>query len=362
MRAVLCKQLCKFEQQLMLFFSFMVLFGSVELATANAPSIEGKPVAKQEDYTAYVKKISSLMAAHIYDPRELKRDEYLQIENKLAEVAQHATDKQSFVDGFNELWYGGPFSHVRIAITDKNAEQTAEFLDNMRVGGKGADLRWEGDVAIMTVRTMMGADTIEQINHYYEEIDQKKASVLIIDLRENNGGAFAVNPLVSHLLASPLDAGSFTSRKWASKNKGGPSEDDVKNVTPWEGWSIRSFWNDVQSVALTRVRMQPTQPYFGGKVYVLTSKQTASAAEMAADALHNLPNVTVIGETTAGEMLSQKMFDLADTLQLMLPVADYYSSRVGRIEGVGVVPDIETQAGQAMDEAFIQIKALALVK
>ncbi len=354
--------LCKFEQQFILVFSFAILLGSVDLATADVGSTKATSAVKTEekpqtpDYYSYTKKIRTLMQSYIYNPKELDREAYLQIENKLEDVAKQAKDTQSFVDGFNELWYGGPFSHVRIAISDKDAEETAEFLDNMRVGGQGASLTWKDDIAIMTVRTMMGVDTIEQIEQFYKDIEKNKPQALIIDLRENNGGAFAVKPLVSHLLSEPLDAGVFTSRKWAEANDSAPTMEDVKTIQPWEGWSIRSFWKDVQDKALTRVQMQPTSPYFGGKVVVLTSNKSASAAELAADALHNLPNVTVIGETTAGEMLSQKMFNLADTLQLLLPVADYYSARTGRIEGVGVIPDIQVASERALEMAIEDIQ------
>ncbi|MBK7902596.1 MAG: hypothetical protein IPJ97_06240 [Proteobacteria bacterium] len=41
----------------------------------------------------------------------------------------------------------------------------------------------------------------------------------------------------------------------------------------------------------------------------------------------------VVGEQTAGQMLSQKPYDLTEGLQLYLPIADYVSIRAGRIEG-----------------------------
>jgi hypothetical protein len=36
-----------------------------------------------------------------------------------------------------------------------------------------------------------------------------KAERLIIDLRRNGGGAFAVVPLIAHLIDDPIDAGLF---------------------------------------------------------------------------------------------------------------------------------------------------------
>ena len=52
---------------------------------------------------------------------------------------------------------------------------------------------WTGKIPIMEVKTMMGVDTIEQINEAYKQIDAKNPQALIIDLRNNEGGAFAIN-------------------------------------------------------------------------------------------------------------------------------------------------------------------------
>ena len=93
---------------------------------------------------------------------------------------------------------------------------------------------------------------------------------------------------------------------------------------------------------------------FQGRVFVLTSKRTASAAELATDALKSSARAIIIGEKTAGEMLSQKIFDVPGGFQLSLPIADYYSAENGRIEGVGVKPDFEMDAAAALEFALRQ--------
>ena len=54
-------------------------------------------------------------------------------------------------------------------------------------------------------------------------------------------------------------------------------------------------------------------------------------------------------------MLSQKIYDIPGGFHLSLPIADYHSVVNGRIEGVGVKPDIETAAADALDVAFQQL-------
>jgi len=273
----------------------------------------------------------------------------------VAKLAEVATSDEAFMSGFREIWKNGPFSHVEINLAEQSASDLADYLDTIRIGGGGALLAWQGDVAVLTVGTMMGLDTIDEIDAAYAEIAEREASALIIDVRENGGGAFAVLPLVSHLLSKPLDAGSFVSQPWNSVHRVAPGPADLAAVDPWEGWSIKTFWADVQSDPITRIRFSPMEPVYAGPVYVLTSEYTASAAELAVDALKSANRAVIVGENTAGKMLSQKIYDIPGGFHLSLPIADYHSVVNGRIEGVGVKPDIETAAADALDVAFQQL-------
>jgi carboxyl-terminal processing protease len=87
----------------------------------------------------------------------------------------------------------------------------------------------------------------------------------------------------------------------------------------------------------------------------LVSAKTFSAAEMTADAFKGSGRATLVGEKTLGRMLSQKMYDLPEGLQLSLPIADYYSLDAGRIEGVGVTPHVTTAAADALDFALAKL-------
>ena len=308
--------------------------------------------SSETDYREVAAAINSTMRTYHYDPEELDTPEYLRIEAAVSALGESASSDDEFIEGFRETWSSGPFSHVSIMPAQQSADDLADYLDNMRIGGGGATLSWQGDVAILTVNTMMGLDTIEEIDAAYEEIAETMPSGLIIDVRQNNGGAFAVRPLVSHLLAEPTDAGGFVSQPWNAKHDREPSQADLEAVDPWTGWSIRTFWADVQTNPVTRVSFAPAEPVFAGPVYVLTSRQTASAAELAVDALRGANRVTIIGERTAGEMLSQTIFDIPGGFHLSLPIADYYSAANGRIEGVGIEPDIEIEASNALEAAL----------
>ncbi|WP_291845261.1 S41 family peptidase [Maricaulis sp.] len=330
-------------------FSLMAA-GLLALTQASAPA---EPAPDTTDMRPVANAITTLMRDHHYNPEELEAPAYRAIEAAMQALGAEATNRSDFLTGFQAIWTDAPFSHVTLSEAQGTADQMAAYVDTLRIGGGGATLSWRGETAILAVTTMMGQDTIEEINAAYAEIAANGADALVIDLRENGGGAFAVLPLVRHVLTEPLEAGIFVSQQWNSAHDRSPTAADITETASWEGWSLRSFWQAVQVNALTPIRFEPvTANRYDGPVYVLVSQTTASAAEMAADALKASGRATLIGEVTAGAMLSQTVFDIPGGLQLWLPIADYYSVAHGRIEGEGVTPDILSEPDQADEIAF----------
>lgn len=338
----------------------LTLLFLIVITCACNSTVQEQNTALNQDLLEATDSLSQLMAKYHYNPGALSSGEYQKIQTEVQKLAGTAQTQEAFIDGFNALWSDGPFSHVRLARQERPAAEMAAFIDSLRVGDHSVALEWKDKTAILTVTTMTGVDTKERVFEAYSEIAQQEAEFLIIDLRNNTGGTFAGIPLVGHVLTDAVDVGMFVSRKWWSENAAAPSTENLEGLKPWQGWSIQSFWHDVQEQPLTRVKFHPMTPNFDGPVYVLTSRKTASAAEFAADAFAHGEQVTIIGETTAGEMLSQKMFDLPHGLQLSLPIAEYYSTRIGRIEGKGVEPDITIDQSEALGVAFALIEGTSL--
>jgi len=329
---------------------------TVCLSTCQSQTSGNKLKQLHQDLIVVTDSISQLMSDYHYNPAELATDEYLDLEQKIGDLAKTVQSKQEFIDGFNVLWSNGPFSHVRLAFLERPAKEMANFIDSMEIGNQGVSLKWMGKTAVLNVTTMTGIDTKEKIFEGYREIARNEAESLIIDLRNNTGGTFAGIPLIGHLIKDSIDAGLFVSRKWWKNHSEVPNLLDAQDLSPWNGWSIKTFWHDVQEQPLTRIKFVPMTPQFRGPTYVLISKKTASAAEFTVDALAQVESVIIIGETTAGEMLSQKMYDLPHGFQLSLPIAEYYSHRIGKIEGKGVEPEIVIDQNVAIDVAFSLIE------
>ena len=98
--------------------------------------------------------------------------------------------------------------------------------------------------------------------------------------------------------------------------------------------------------------LYPHTNAFKGNVYILTSNKTASTCEPIVDALKRSGRATIVGENTAGAMLSAAMFQVSGKYHLFLPIADYYNADLQRLDQVGVKPDIEVKADDALDHVL----------
>lgn len=309
-------------------------------------------LGQNTDFRQATEAINATIRANHYHRAELDSEAYRLIEKDVIALGERTASAEEFVEGFNRLWRKGPFSHVSLRKAEEPVAARYARLDTEIAGPDAVTLTWQGTAAILTVNTMSGADTIAAIDAAYEQIVARKAAKLIIDLRRNGGGAFAVVPLVGHLIDQPIDAGVFVVGSWYADHRAPPGPADFASAKPWRGYSVRAFQADVLTRPLTSYRIDPLQPAFRGPVLVLTSARSLSAAEIAADALQARGRARIIGEKTPGAVLSSRLFDIPGGFHLRVPIADYYSIKNGRLEGFGVTPDVAVSAAQALDVAL----------
>lgn len=151
---------------------------------------------------------------------------------------------------------------------------------------------------------------------------------LIIDLRYNNGGDGAMNQLIFSQLYSAdttVHINSFYDR--------------ATNMIS-EMWTIPSI----------KGKRFPNLP-----VYVLTSKQTFSAAEELAYCLQTLKRGKVIGEQTKGGANSGNLHMVSDIFVSFIPDGRAINPVTkSNWEGVGVTPDIKVSATDALNTAHLE--------
>lgn len=118
--------------------------------------------------------------------------------------------------------------------------------------------------------------------------------------------------------------------------------------------------NDLYERAGDKLVQSWTLPYvpgprFGGTkpLYVLTSGGTFSGGEDLAYSLQQLGRATVVGERTGGGAHPRQGFRVHPHLMASVPVARTVNPASGtNWEGVGVTPDLEAKADDALDVAL----------
>jgi len=116
------------------------------------------------------------------------------------------------------------------------------------------------------------------------------------------------------------------------------------------------YWTYLDSTApsVTLPRVGGT-PLYDKKLYLLTSRATASGAEAFVYNLKNYGRATVVGETTAGAAHWTDDYEFPNlNVWVHVPVARPINPVTGTSwEGTGVTPDIEVPADQALDRAYL---------
>ncbi len=144
------------------------------------------------------------------------------------------------------------------------------------------------------------------------------AEALIIDVRGGYGGEDVAGQYI---------AGYFMDVKkpyMITKVKAGPAHDDFTDPVTWN--------------------VQPEgKKQFLKPVVVLTHRYTISARETFCLAMKMSPNVTFIGDTTAGAFSNQINRELPNGWGYSLSIGDWRDANNVSHEGVGLVPDILIQ-------------------
>lgn len=195
------------------------------------------------------------------------------------------------------------------------------------------ELTWvDKDTAAIKIYTFdlsYNADNVAEIMK-----KANKAKNLIVDLRNNGGGAVGN---MMHFLGTVLEPGtqigSFINKRsydqYLQDNPGG-DKNDLLGIAKASNEKI-----DVRSI--------PGVPVFKGHIAVLVNGGSGSASEITAEALKELVNAPVIGKKSAGAVLVSVMGDLPHGFNLQYPISDYISVHGIRLEANGIVPDAKAE-------------------
>jgi carboxyl-terminal processing protease len=146
----------------------------------------------------------------------------------------------------------------------------------------------------------------DEVQRAAQELQQKGARQLILDLRDNGGG----------LLTAAIDVSSqFLS-------------EGVVLYEQQKGQPERTF------------RTKPGGAALDVPLVILINRGTASASEIVAGALRDNGRATLIGEQTYGKGSVQHIYDLSDGSSLHVTAAEWFTPGRHQLTGHGLAPDV----------------------
>ncbi len=143
----------------------------------------------------------------------------------------------------------------------------------------------------------------QQLNDVFDTFKSQGIQELILDLRNNGGGAV----LTSAYLASMIYAGAAAGDVFATLEHNSKNENE-NSYYPFfdEGYIYDIDGNDTGKIALNRLSSL-------SRLFVITSEHTASASEMIINGLSPFINVIKVGTTTYGKNVgSYTVYDSPD--------------------------------------------------
>ncbi len=190
---------------------------------------------------------------------------------------------------------------------------------------------------------MVGVVVANQISNAIARLG--KIEALIIDLRGNTGGGIGALRVMSFLTPDRIPVGFALDMRRAGANL-----DQEKQQLP----RFSRIPSNTKALLPLALRFAPAmltkkpvvleseglgpQP-FHGRIVLLVDRHTASAAEMIVAFARENGLATIVGEKTAGRLLSATSVKVGNGFRLALPTGAYHTWKGTIIEGTPIEPD-----------------------
>jgi len=157
--------------------------------------------------------------------------------------------------------------------------------------------------------------TVTQFNTAIKELQADGMKGLIVDVRDNPGGLLdSVVEILDRILPPELIV--YTEDKYGNREE--EKADDTKKLTI--------------------------------PMAVLINGNSASASEIFAGTLKDYKVATIVGTTSFGKGIVQKVIPLSDGTAVKLTISKYYTPSGNNIHKVGITPDVEVELDEALKQ------------
>ena len=304
-------------------------------------SIISKQKKKIRDYPKLINRAIEITESNIYNPKLLNTKEWRTFKKNITKKARKFDDDLELITYFFYKSRKLPFSHYTLLKKDFSSEKNQGEVYLKKISHQTALLEIEN---FNNNKELLKSTLIKIINHNYKN--------LVIDLRKNGGGNIeSALTLSSYIIDKPLNGGYFVTQKWYNKNINNKAPDNF-NTKHFHSFSKANYELLIQGIHRYEgliLEVKPNKKNYKGNIFILTDDSTASTCEPIVYGLKLNHKATIIGEKTAGAMLSAETFDLFDGFKLFLPTADYYTSDGKRLDRIGVEPDYKIESKNALD-------------
>jgi C-terminal processing protease CtpA/Prc len=204
----------------------------------------------------------------------------------------------------------------------------------------------EGGLGYLKVAMFPGLIGVEVANEISRAVEGLgKIDSLIIDLRGNTGGGIGALRVMSLLTPDRIPVGFALDRKRVTPNLDSEKQRFRRfHAIPA---SKKALWMLALKFAPTMLAKTPIvleteglgRKVFHGRVTLLVNRHTASAAEMIVAFARENSLANIIGEKTAGKLLSATSVKVGHGFRLALPTGAYHTWNGMVLEGMPIEPD-----------------------
>lgn len=321
---------------------FSIIFLIINGSCKSQPAFEASKNESNQNQQREIQTIIHIAENYICNPAWIESEAWNSFKNEIQSEEVRRLSTLEFIQVFNQKKRSLPFSHIHLTPTQIKKKQ-----ENKVLPFELSEI--DSVTALLTIRSFV-SDAAGMVK-LVQKIGQGAYDNLIIDLRNNTGGTLDAAVVLGRFLTrDAIDAGVYLSRKWFLEKGGYPNQEEIRQLPFLKDMSFDGFGKMLDEHGAFRMVLPPhSNPVFEGKVYVLTNGVTGSTCEPLVDRLKKTGRATIVGQKTAGGMLSGRYFKINSEMKLFLPVADYITAEGARIDKVGVEPDIKVKSEEALN-------------
>lgn len=318
----------------------------------NVGVLEGRPNssgAPQDDYPALVKSLLDTYQQRIYNRQALESAAFKKFARKMKASGKVAKDDLDLMAAFFTHSKKLPFTHTglfRAENTGVGKEQLKARFNPLR----GQVSLEEKSPATAVLRVKSFRCPAKDMDSVMQIVMTKNYENLIVDIRGNTGGSLEGGITLSkYLVREETPTGVYLTQKWFEQHPLPPTNEELNAMPAFTKADVLLFMETLDETGIVVLKAAPGPQRFEGNLFLLTDKRSASASEPLAWNLKHTGRATLVGEHTAGAMLSASTYPLGNGFNGVIPNADYYTPTGERLDKVGVAPNIEVNAADALD-------------